>query len=88
MIIVPQIQKDENGVTDFRYLLPYQDDITIKIYDHQGMEMDTVLECNQDAGEYHIQYDTSKLPGGKYFYMIKTNHDSVVKLMTIEDEKR
>lgn len=88
MIIVPQIKKDDNGLTDFRYLLPYQDDVSIKIYDHHGTEMETILECNQEPGEHSVQYDTTRLPVGKYFYMIKTNHDTVVKLMTVGDNSQ
>lgn len=85
MIIVPQIRLDDAGKTDFKYLLPYQDEVSIKIYNHHGMEMETVLDCYQEAGEYSIRYDTGKLPPGKYFYMIKTNQDTVVKLMTVGD---
>ena len=88
MIIVPQIKKDNDGVTDFRYLLPYEDDVSIKVYDHHGTEMDTILECKQDPGEHNVKYDTSHLPTGKDVYMIKTNYDTVVKLMSVDENRQ
>ncbi len=84
MIIVPQIKVEADKTADFHYLLPYSDEVSIKIYDHHGNEMETVLNCRQEAGEYNIRYDTSTLPTGKYFYMIRTNQDTVVKLMTVD----
>jgi hypothetical protein len=52
------------------------------VYDILGKEVAILLNENQSAGNYEVQFDGSKLASGVYFYKLQAgNYTSVKKLI-------
>ena len=65
-----------NPTTTIRYEIPGQarnDNmlVQLKIYDVLGREVSTLVNKEQTAGIYQVQYDASNLGSGVYFYQIR-----------------
>jgi subtilisin family serine protease len=67
-----------NPVTNIMYQLPNASYVTLKIYDLLGREVITLVDKQQKAGYYNIQWNGktncgANVPSGVYFYLIKTD---------------
>lgn len=56
-----------NPTTTIHYAVPERQKVSLKIYDLVGREVLTLLEATQDAGEYEVTFDGSRLSSGVYF---------------------
>jgi|GEM_PF-1783364 len=72
-----------NPVTTIRYDLPKQTDVKIVIYDILGKQVDVLVNKEQAAGRYSIQYDGSRLSSGMYFYRIQAPDFTKVEKMIL-----
>jgi Concanavalin A-like lectin/glucanases superfamily/Secretion system C-terminal sorting domain/Fibronectin type III domain len=72
-----------NPVTIIKYSIPKESDVTIKIYDVLGNEIQTLISGKQASGVYTINFDGSKLASGLYFYVLNSNSIHLVKKMLI-----
>jgi hypothetical protein len=45
--------------------------VTLKVYDILGRELELLVNDEQEAGYYEINFDASKLSSGIYFYRIQ-----------------
>jgi hypothetical protein len=63
-----------NPATTIKYDLPEQSYVTIKIYNIVGEEVTTLLNEEQNAGRYQIQWNASGLASGVYMYTINANN--------------
>jgi hypothetical protein len=70
-----------NPATTISYIIPVQEKVTLKIYNILGMEVSTILDKVQTAGNYSIRFDTKNLPSGIYFYELRTSNFREVKKM-------
>lgn len=70
-----------NPNTIIRYILPKDENITIKIYDIKGKELETILNKRQFAGEHNVNWNGSNYPSGVYFYQLTTPSFSKTKKM-------
>ncbi len=59
-----------NPSTTISYQIPYQSKVTLKIYDVLGREAKTLVNEEQPAGNYKVNFDASRLASGVYFYRI------------------
>ncbi len=59
-----------NPKSKIDYELPQNLKVTIKIYDIIGREVMTLVDNEQEAGYYIIEFDGSNLASGVYFYRI------------------
>ena len=57
-----------NPVTKIDYTLPYNSKVTLKVYDLSGREIVNLVNTNQTAGYYSVNFDAGKLSSGAYFY--------------------
>ena len=55
----------------------------MKVYDILGNEVATLLNQNQTAGTYEIDFDASKLSSGVYFYKLQAGDFTDIKKMTL-----
>lgn len=67
-----------NSSTVIKYQIPSQSFITLKLFDILGREVETLVNKNQNAGSYSLQFNASNLPSGVYFYRLENglNHST------------
>lgn len=59
--------------------------VNLKVIDSLGREIATLVRQYQDAGNHSVQFDTSNLAGGIYFYSIEiAQYQSVKKMIIIK----
>ncbi len=59
-----------NPSTSISYLIPNFAYVELKVFDILGKEVSTLINENQNKGNYKIQFDGSNLVSGIYFYKI------------------
>ena len=57
--------------------------VTLKIYDVLGNEVKTLINEENEAGYYSVNFNASDLPSGVYFYQLKAGTYVVTKKMVI-----
>lgn len=72
-----------NPSTIISYQLPSTSLVTLKVYNLLGHEIATLVQKQQPAGKYEVNFDASKLPGGLYFYRLETMGLTVTKKMIL-----
>jgi photosystem II stability/assembly factor-like uncharacterized protein len=74
-----------NPSTKIGYELPKAANVSVKIFDILGKEISELVNQFQQAGKYETVFDGKNLPGGIYFYKIKTdNFESTKKMMLVK----
>jgi photosystem II stability/assembly factor-like uncharacterized protein len=61
-----------NPKTTIRYAIPEQTHVILKLYDINGREVAALVNQQQSAGDYEINFDASTLPSGVYLCRMKT----------------
>jgi len=56
---------------------------TIKVYDLYGRCVKEIVNSYQDGGVYSVSINASELPGGVYFYELKTEKFSLQRKMLL-----
>ena len=59
-----------NPSTHIDYQLPSNEFVTLKVFDILGKQVATLVNEQQNAGHYSVQFDASTLPSGVYVYRI------------------
>ena len=72
-----------NPVTRIKYSINASQNVTLKIYDIQGKEIETLVNREQPAGIYEVNFDGNKLCSGIYFYKLKTDSFIETKKMIL-----
>lgn len=79
-----------NPITIIKYSIPAPLKISIgetlvqlKIFDTQGSEIATLVNKEQPAGNYSIEFNGSTLPSGVYFYQLKSGEFVQMKKMVL-----
>ncbi|HVO75569.1 MAG TPA: T9SS type A sorting domain-containing protein, partial [Ignavibacteriaceae bacterium] len=72
-----------NPSTKFRYEIPAENKVLIKIYDILGREVATLVNDYQKAGSYQVEWNAGKFASGVYFYSIKAGDFSAVKKLLL-----
>ncbi len=72
-----------NPSTRINYSLPHSSKVTLKVYDILGNEIKTLVNKEQNAGIYEVEYDSKGLSSGIYFYRIVTDRFSEMKKMIL-----
>ncbi|HSP87940.1 MAG TPA: T9SS type A sorting domain-containing protein [Ignavibacteriaceae bacterium] len=72
-----------NPSTIISYEIPVKGFVTLKVYDVLGREVKILVNEEKNFGKYEISFDASSLTSGVYFYKIKSENYSEVKLMLL-----
>ena len=74
-----------NPTTNIRYALPKAEHVVLKVYNELGQDVATLVDEEQQPGEYTATFDGSNLASGVYFYEISAgDFRQVKKLMLIK----
>ena len=63
-----------NSITTVDYQLHYESHVIISIYNILGQKVLTLLDKNQQAGYYNIEWDAASFESGLYFYLLKVEN--------------
>ena len=72
-----------NPTTNITYSLPEQSEIMLKVYDMVGREVATLINREQAAGSYTINFDASELSSGMYLYRLNTGSTTITRKMML-----
>ena len=72
-----------NPATTISFSIPVQEKVSLKVYNILGMEVSTLLNKVQTAGNYSIRFDAKNLSSGIYFYELKTGNFRDVRKMIL-----
>lgn len=72
-----------NPTTQIRYEIGQTSDVSIKVYDVLGRQVQTLIDSRQNPGSYTLSFDASALSSGIYFYRIQAGSFVDVKQMTL-----
>ncbi|NOY96724.1 MAG: T9SS type A sorting domain-containing protein [Chlorobi bacterium] len=64
--------------TTIDYQLPKLANVSLKIYDVMGREIETLVSGNRAAGKYSIQWNGKNLGGQQLFYRLKVDDGTVI----------
>ncbi len=60
-----------NASTAIHYRLPKSENVTLKIMDSSGREIETLIRDYQTAGKHEVNWTAEGLPSGLYFYRLQ-----------------
>ncbi len=72
-----------NPSTVISYQLPVSSEVSLKIYDMLGRELQTLVNTRQDAGRYTMSFNASSLASGLYFYRLQAGTFVETRKMTL-----
>lgn len=72
-----------NPVTTIQYGLPIGSDVSLKVFDALGREVDVLVDEYQGSGYYQIVWDASGQSSGFYFYKIQAGDFQEVRKMML-----
>lgn len=72
-----------NSSTTIDYILPYQSDVEIEIYDILGRKAATLVRERQHAGQHSVVWNVDDRPSGVYFYRLRADHYSETRKMLL-----
>lgn len=74
-----------NPTTQINYELQIANYVTLKVYDLQGKEIQTLVNKKQSAGNYSVEFNGANLSSGIYFYTLQTeNYKETKKMMLVK----
>ena len=68
-----------NPSTKIRFAIPQREFLSLKVYDALGREIETLAEGISEAGEFEVTFNAANLPGGVYFYELRSAEYSETK---------
>ena len=71
-----------NPITKIDYNLPFNGNVSLKIYDISGREIATLVNNTQEAGFYTTQFNAHNFASGIYFYRISADNGNENFVMT------
>jgi hypothetical protein len=72
-----------NPTTLINYNLPVNGFVTLKVFDVLGREVAELVNAEQKAGRYEVQFDGTKLSSGVYFYTLRAGDFTDTKKMLL-----
>jgi hypothetical protein len=72
-----------NASTVIRYSLASNDHVSLKIYNVYGQEVASLVDADQKAGQYTVQWNGSGIGSGVYFYRIAADNFTETKKMLL-----
>ena len=66
-----------SGATAIQFSLPAQSHVRLRVYNHLGQEVATLVDGRMEAGMHVVPFDASGLASGTYFYRL--THGSVAE---------
>ena len=72
-----------NPTTMINYSVAKESNVTIKIYDVMGREVETLVNENKEPGNYEVNFNAQNLASGIYFYKMNAGDFTSIKKLTL-----
>lgn len=72
-----------NPSTTIEFSVPTSGQVTVKVYNVLGQEVETLVNGIQDPGKYTIRFDASRYTSGLYFYRLQAGQFLQTKKMLL-----
>lgn len=72
-----------NPSTIIKYAIPNKQQVSLKIYNVLGTEIESLINEVQNAGIYEVSWNAANMPSGIYYYKIQTENFSNTKKMLL-----
>ncbi len=72
-----------NPSTTIKYSIPKRSNVTLKVFDVLGSEVNTLVNKEQPQGNYEVEFDGTELSSGIYFYRLKAGEFIETKKMLL-----
>jgi hypothetical protein len=72
-----------NPTTNINYSIPSPQKVILKVYDELGREVTTLVNSDQTAGNYTVDFNASNLASGVYFYRLQAGNFIQMKKMIL-----
>jgi hypothetical protein len=72
-----------NPVTKIKYEIPTSTFVKLLVYDITGKYIETLVNKDQKAGTYEVEWNAENYTSGAYFYKLETNNYSESKRMLV-----
>ncbi len=72
-----------NSTTTIRYELPELANVTLKVYNILGEEVESLVNEQKEAGRYYVQFNAGNLASGVYIYRIDTGNFTASKKLIL-----
>lgn len=72
-----------NPSTNISYFIPISSDVTLKIYDILGYEVQTIVDEFQNVGTYSYNFNAGNFSSGLYIYRVEAGNYRVSKKMLL-----
>jgi hypothetical protein len=88
-IIISEFKLEQNYPNPFnpstviRYQIPVNSDVTLKVYDLLGREVETLVNEFKPAGKYEVEFNANNLNSGIYFYNLEADNFRETKKMIL-----
>lgn len=69
--------------TEIKFRIPEDSHVQLKLFNYMGAEVKTLIDSNAPAGNQTVKLYNDNLPGGIYYYQIKTGNFSSTKKLII-----
>ena len=72
-------------MTNIRFSLPIDSEVSVSIYNLQGREVTTLIDANMDAGYHSVVWNADSYSSGVYFVkMVAGEFVNTQKLMLVK----
>ncbi len=72
-----------NPSTIIKYQITNYNHVTLKVYDILGKQVETLVNENEPAGSYSVNFNAGRLASGIYFYRLKAGNYSEARKMIL-----
>ena len=72
-----------NPSTEISYSIPKSNNVELKVYNSIGKEVATLVNGMQEAGNHKVQFNSSNLSSGIYFYRLTSGNFTQIKKMIL-----
>ena len=72
-------------MTRIHYELPKEDFVSVRVYDIDGREVETLVDRDQQAGIYQLAFNATDLASGVYFCRITAGRQArQIKMLLVK----
>lgn len=73
------------GILQFYFILKEPSKVKFVIVDKNDQELKVLIDENREPGNYPVEFNSSEIPNGIYFYQLHTDLQKISKVIKIQN---